>query len=288
MSNTRRFSAAKVAASAALVAASLLCGGGVARADVKMVSTTTVSGLPAGQAPPKPMAITTYYKGEMQRTENGDAVTIFDCAKDLQYVLDGKKKTYYVTSMKDAMAAAASNPFLAMVKFDTSVDLKPGDKTKEIAGKKASLYNYTAVIKMSMDGSPELAAMLPTITLQGEQWTTEDFALPANCAKMRGGQMLRSMRATLGKGAQDIADKLATMKGSPLSSKVVVTVKANADLPGVPKDPIVTTTEVTSVSEEALADALFAVPADYKKVDPPAAPGPGGFPGAGAPPPAAG
>ncbi len=274
---TRRFAVAATAA-AALFCAALPA----ARADVKIVSTVTVTGVP-GTAAPKPMTVTTYYKGDKQRTESPDNITIYDCAKDQQYVLNPQTKTYYVVSVAEAMkAATANNPFLAMVKFDTSVDLKPTDQKKEIAGKQATLYNYTATIKMTMDANPEIGAMLPTITLKGEQWTTEAVTLPANCANMRSAQMLRTMRATMGNGISQIAEKLGEMKGAPLSNKVTVTMKAQAEIPGLPKDPIVTTSEVTGVSEEALSDDLFAVPADYKKVDPPAVPTPG-LPGAGAP-----
>ena len=79
---------------------------------------------------------------------------------------------------------------------------------------------------------------------------------------------------------KDFAAKMAAIKGFPLASTLSTTIKfseaATASIGGMggmlPKNPIVITTRAKSVSTSPLDDALFAPPADYKKVEAPAAP----------------
>ena len=79
--------------------------------------------------------------------------------------------------------------------------------------------------------------------------------------------------ALAGNSLKSRSEKLATIKGTPLSSRIEVTIKpgdskaADANVLPLPKEPIVVATEVKTISEDPLDDALFAVPAGYKKVD---------------------
>jgi hypothetical protein len=260
----------------------------LARADVKIVSEVTVKGVPKAaqaQISDKTTTTTTYYKASKQRTETDKSVTITDLDADKFYTLDPVKKTYYLMSSKDMEKMAADNPMLAMIKMDTSTTVTPTDETKTIAGKMAKKYAYTTVMKMGMDGADEsISAMLPTITISGEQWTTEEIALPVDFRKVAQSSFMRSMPAMMAKGIKDMVDKMAEIKGLPLSNIITVTVKASASAPpqaaaAFPKDPIVTTTEVKTITEGPLDDALFTVPADYKEVKAPATAMPG-VPGA--------
>jgi hypothetical protein len=69
-----------------------------------------------------------------------------------------------------------------------------------------------------------------------------------------------------------LAEKIATIKGTPLSSRIEVIIKPgdgkapDVNVLPIPKDPIIVVNEVKSISEDPLADSLFTVPADYKKV----------------------
>jgi len=125
---------------------------------------------------------------------------------------------------------------------------------------------------------------MPTVEMTGEQWTTDAIPFSANCAKMRAANMSKKMPPLMLKGMKTLVDKMGVITGLPLSSKVTVNIKlpaAAAGLPGAPSGPITTTNEVTEVSDAPLADELFAVPADYKKVDAPkpaatGGPAPGG------------
>lgn len=259
-----------------------------ASADVKIVSEVTMKGLPeqAKTMQPgidKPVTTMTLYKGDKQRTEAGGTITIYDCAADKLYTLDTTKKTYTVSSVGNALNAVADNPFLAMMKFETKAFVKPGTERKTIAGKAAKSYIYTAILKMSMEGGdPSISAMMPTITMKGIQWTTDAVTLPANCAKMLQSQFARRVPPFLASGMKPLMDQMATIKGTPLSNQVTVSFIVSAaagGLPGMPKEPIITTTEVKSVSEEPLDESLFTVPADYTLVE-------AAQPGTPAPPPA--
>jgi hypothetical protein len=70
-----------------------------------------------------------------------------------------------------------------------------------------------------------------------------------------------------------LVEKIATIKGTPLSSRIEVIIKPgdgkapDVNVLPIPKDPIIVVNEVKSISEDPLAaDSLFTVPADYKKV----------------------
>jgi hypothetical protein len=259
---------ARTAAIASLAVASAV--GAPARADVKIVSEVNVSGLPAAAAAQMkgafPQTVTVYYKGEKMRTETAGspAVTIYDCTADKLYTLDTAKKTYTVASVKGMLDAA--NPMMAMMKFDTTANVKPGGASKVIAGQPAKNYTYMATIKMGMEGaSPDMAGMFPTMTMRGEQWTTDAITLPANCQRMMASSFARTAGPML-KGMKPLIDQMATIKGAPLSSRMTMTLASKQPLPGLPTEPIVTTNETKSISQATLDDALFTVPAGYKEV----------------------
>lgn len=267
--------------------------GGVARADVKIVSQATVKGLPAqaqAQMPDlgKPYTVTTYYKGDKQRVENDSdkSVTISDFKDGKLYTLNPSKKTYYVTNFADLGKQLEGIPLTTTL---TKAEVTSGTETKTIAGKSAHPYHFSAVMKMSLDNlDPSLSSMLPTITMDGDQWTTEAVTLPISYQTLSRTAFQRGMPAMMGQSLKGLMDKMATIKGTPLSRTFTVrfvlsdAAKSSPIAQYMPKDPIVTTEEVTSVSEDPISDALFTPPADYKEVPAPTAPT-GGSPFGGAP-----
>ena len=89
----------------------------------------------------------------------------------------------------------------------------------------------------------------------------------------------------LGAFLKPLTEKMAKAKGFPMASRVSVTLprlrrrRAEAGDAQPPAGdaaslaaPVVVTTEVRSITEDALDEALFAVPAEYRKVDPRARP----------------
>jgi hypothetical protein len=248
-----------------------------AQADVKVVSEVTVKGAPAvakDKLPDKSIT-TSYYKGDKQRVETGKSITISDLTNGKTYTLDPIKKTFTVFSLADLDKTMGDNPFLQMLKVETQTTVTPGTATKTIAGKNAKQFSYTTNFKMSMEGSDDqtaaIAQMLPTITITGEQWTSDDVKFPLDYQKIAQSNFARNVPPMMAKGMKEMVDKLAAIKGFPLSSVVTVSFILPPNAPAtlaanIPKDPIVTTTEVKTISEESLDDSLFVVPTDYKEV----------------------
>jgi hypothetical protein len=257
-------------------------------ADLKVVQEVTIKGMPeaAKQGNPdieKPQTTTTYYKGDRVRSEQKAGVTITDYKEDKMWTLDTKKKTFYVTKISEAMNAAANNPMMEMFKMDIKADVKPGTETKEILGRSAKNVNYSATFLFSMkDGSESpLLAMMPTITIKGEQWVTDSIKVPGDPKQMLQRMNMRGPMAMFGGSMKEFVEKMASIPGYPLMNNMTMEFVFPPSAPPQATQmfgdkPMMTMVEVKSVSEDALDDALFTVPEDYKEVK---APQPG-FPGA--------
>ena len=250
--------------------AAVFFAGTAARADVKIVSELNVTGLPQSQTRQKfPQSVTTFYKGDKSRTELGNKVTIYDAATDKLYTLDPANKTY--TAMTPQEASQKGAGLLALLKVDVTADVKEGETIKTIAGKQARSQTFTATIGLGFEGSP--TGSLARVKIEGEQWATDAVMLSAAAQRVAAAGFAQSL-GPLVQNAKPLTDKLATLKGTPLSRRVVATVTSDQELPGLPDGPVVATLDARSVSEGPLDDALFAVPADYKLAEtpPPAAP----------------
>lgn len=276
------------------VAAAVFCVGfsiSAARADVKVVSQTTVSGATpqmAAKMPAGGQTVTTYYKGSKTRTEAGSGatrqagITIYDSQANTVTTINPAQKTYTVTSL----SALAMNPMMAALDIKTTATMKPGGKTQTILGKPSKNYLWQATITMGMKpnanpggGGAAGAGKMPTgplfiMKMNGEQWTTEAVKLPSVGGKaLLPGLM--SGPARMMPGLAPLLNKLSGMKGLPLSSTVTQTFTQGAAMAGmggagagqIPKEPFVTRTQVMSISEAPLPDSLFAPPAGFRKVE---------------------
>jgi len=274
------------------VAAALVCAvvaPAAARADMTVVQKITTTGLPreaseaqGGQRgapdPSKPQTLKTLFKGDRVRTESNDAVTIFDGAAEQVYVLNPQTKRYTVLSAKQMFdEGAGGNSMLAMLQFDTVADLKETPDTKQLSGKAARRYTYTATMKPAGKGEAAgLSSILPTVTLEGEQWVAGDIATPPAYRRLAALAGFGPLSRLMGKGAAPLIDKMAALPGLPLAARETVTLKfsdpSGPFAQNAPKEPIVTQREVVSLSDKDLDAALFQVPADYVKVEAPGAP----------------
>lgn len=260
-----------------------------ARADAKIVAEITVKGQPTapgmGAAPgaaPTRQTVTTYYKGNRVRTDGNGTIMLYDAAADTLLMLDPARKTYTVNAMQKMGQQA--QPYLAMMKIDTEGSVRPGGATRNIAGLPARNYRIAMNMRMSMKRQASAAAgqmpsgPLMTMRLEGEQWASTSLKIPARAQRMMSSAMLRNMQ-TIMPGMKPLMDKMATIQGAPLSSRMTMTMTPARNMPGAPQKPMVMTTitEVRSVSQQTLPAALFAVPAGYRKVEPTAGMGtPGG------------
>lgn len=268
-------------------AAALVLGlGSLARADVKIVSLSTVKGIPeqAAQALPgsdKPSTVTTYYKGKKQRVEDSAAptFTITDFETGKVTTVNPKAKTYYTVLLADLGKELEGIPLTTSL---VKADVRSTNEKKIIGGKEARLYRYSAQLKMGLEGADSaISAMLPTITLEGEQWTTDQVALAVDFKEVAQTTVLRRIPALNKGGVGAFADKLAAIKGFPLSRlqtiKFVLSASAKESpfAQMVPKEPIETRDEIISLSEDTLPETLFLPPADYKPIAAPTATAPG-------------
>jgi hypothetical protein len=285
----------------------LALAGTAARADVKIVSEVDMGAVPfpvpaaapaAGAGNGKPLVTTSYYKGDRSRVESGGSVIIVTGKADggKTFVLDPVARTYYVQATSggagNAAALSEDSPFLSSVRIDGDLKVDSSSSvTKNIAGRVAKLYRLTGNFKIMLGGGDNGGAGFPlaNVTLNGEQWTTETLTVPTLGAAVPGAStFLNAMPPLLAKSDAKLKTQMAAIKGYPLLSAVSVTVTMPKDSPfaemaagAFPTKPITARTEVKQLSEDPLPDDLFAVPAGYKQVEPPAAPA---LPGLGTPP----
>lgn len=268
---------------AVMTMAALCAAIGAAHADLKLEQTTTVKGQEITPGATQKASTSTtktvmYYKGVKQRTESGNSVSIYDGTTDKIYLLDTKTKTYSVTSTADIMTQGGANPMADMVDFDGKADVTDTGEEKLVAGKTAHHYRYTLTITLSVkkDGPAAIAAMLPSFTLSGDQWTVVTADSEA-VNKTRATGMLSQLPPGMGKGLKPLMEKMSTIKGIPLESVQTMKITPNPSAPEemkaqFPTEPLVSDTKTLTVSETDLDDALFAVPADYKKIEAPKTP----------------
>jgi len=241
----------------AVLAGTLLCLVGAAQADVKIVSRVTVTG---GTKPANTQTVTTYYKGDMVRTETDRVISLYDSKGQTITTMDKEGKTYRVLSLKTALAAAPG--VLSRLRFKTTADMHPQEETAVIAGLPARKYLGRATFAMSVAGVPGNAA--PPTVMEIEQWATEAVSLPSGSIGMTNPFLRLAGPLQQMKGMEPLVQAMSKVKGTPLSNRFTITV-GSAD--GASKGPVVTDNEVESVSSEPLAPALFKVPEGFTKVE---------------------
>jgi hypothetical protein len=290
-----------LAATAAMIAALAAVATSPARADVTVVTETTVTGLPAaaramiGSRLPesgKPTTTTTYYKGDKQRIESDDAIALYDSATDTLITLNPGDKTYTRRKLTEVMNRFRSGVLHTYLKVDTKTNqFQASPDTKPIAGQTAREVTYALGVHEYPDPSIGDALPIPdaTIDCKGEWWYADSLPVPATLGPaQRTGFLLNFMLSgvgalMMGNGLDSIADQIAALHALPLSSRMEFTFtpkdKQAAAESGIPAldAPIVVVNEAKSISTDPLADSLFTIPADYtpaeRKPAPSAAPG---------------
>ncbi|MFM7320658.1 MAG: hypothetical protein ACKO5K_03915 [Armatimonadota bacterium] len=207
-------------------------------------------------------------------------MTIVDSAKGTITNLDTKKRTYTVEKADSGNPAMAQ--FAEFMEIQVDGAIAPTELSKEIAGRTARKYAGTVTIKVSIkEGSPLPIPAgdgpLMTISMETESWTIEGLSVDAQALSRSLPPMVQGM-AKMMPGFDGFRKKMEAMKGFPVQSVQKISFKSGLPLPGLPEKPMTAKSELVSLSEDALPDSLFAVPAGYKKVEPelPAFPGFGG------------
>lgn len=247
----------KLLATLHLCASAIILSASIASADLKLVSTVTVTG---GKRGAQSQKTTTCYKGDMVRTETERTISLFDAKAQTVITVNKEDKTYRVLSLKSAFAAAPG--MLSRLTFKTTAEMTPQEETAVIAGFPARKYLGKATFAMSMTGVP--GSTPNETTMEIEQWATEAIAVPAGALQMtnpflRLAGPLRNM-----KGMEPLMNAMAEVKGTPLSNKFTITTGGPA---GAANGPVVTTNVVESVSTDPLDPALFRVPKGFTKAE---------------------
>lgn len=234
----------KAAARSLLVGLSL-SSGALALADVKIVSHINSSMM--GQNRP-PVSVTTYYKGDYMRSDVRDITTIFDSKSGKAMIVDAKRKEY--AELGDDSSSQMT--ITAKASVSTTTD------HKTIAGHDANRYRASIQMVISQQG------MTQNMDMQMDMWAATDLKTPFEPAHLV--QSLAGMlRGADIQGMEDFTKEMSKVSGFPLEQLITVTV---AGMPtGATSGPMMTFDSVAdSIDESPLADSLFQVPSDYKKV----------------------
>jgi hypothetical protein len=236
--------------------AALLClAAGAAHADLTLVSEVTRT--TNGRTAPA-QKLVTYFKGGRLRSDSGSVVTLYDTAAKRIIRVDRARKTYMVLAQKPSRPVGG----LARLQFKTTASVKPGRKTRVIAGKTARNYLADASLQLQLPGFPGGEA--PTTRMQIEQWTTEAVSVPAETRRVLA-LASTGISGSLAAGMKPLSDALGKVRGLPLSSKVTL----HSTRPGAVGGSVTSLTEVRSIKTGVLSEDLFRVPKGYRKVNPP-------------------
>lgn len=253
-------------------------------ADLKVEYEVTIKGIPTVPGAPaatpkdaeKPLAMTSYYKGDMVRMDYADTSSVTDFKAGTVTTYNLKSKTFYVTKNVDGSipgADAGQMAMLSSLKAEVKGDVKPGGANKELVGKGVKNYLYNATIKLTVPedaGFPVPAEMLPTLVFKGENWVTEAVQPPAHYSANLPGLPGAGMMSMFGDGMKEFVGKLQAIPGFPLKTVLTIeTILSPSALAfigdGQAPQPMTISTEVKSLSEAPLEDSLFGPRAGFKE-----------------------
>ena len=267
-------------AAAAAVGAAAFWGAGIARADMTVRQTVTISGdtQPAdgkkASSKRETYTKTVYYKGGKQRTESGDSVTLSTAGSDKLIVLDTTQHTYYELAILPS-APDAARQFGDLISFVGTPSVTDTGEERQIAGKTAHHYKFSIALAPTMkdpNAPPTVTAIYPTLAVSADEWVVPDSS--GASARGDGIAMVRRLPADHALGMKPLLEKMAAVKGVAIAATQTFTVLLSPNAPDdvraqMPKEPFAAESRADSVSDAPLKDDLFTVPEGYKKVAPP-------------------
>jgi hypothetical protein len=252
-------------------------------ADVTITTTTTMEGGMAAMAGGMSPTIVTRIKGTKSRTDvemgSNTVATLLDLATKQAIILRPDQKTAHVV---DPAAVAASAPSdIPMPKIATTV--KPTGQTRNIEGTKCDEYAISMKMDMSsMAGGgkmpPEAAAILKDVRMnmtgsvcvaKDGPGSSEYQAFQSGAAKLALGA-LSAGNPGMPSGMEQLITGFTEAPGIPYHTELTMAIEGSGQIVEIMKQmgQMKIISRVKSVSTEALADALFTVPADYKVIKP--------------------
>ena len=206
--------------------------------DLTIIS--TVTGGKGG-----PTTATQYISADKLLSSDGRNDTIMDLASGRMIVVDHKKKTYQETSLEEMRQHFAEleslledNPMMAaMLGSATTVDVKKGSGTRQVAGYTCDHYQMTIGAKF-----------------QVELWAARGLQAPAQYHDAQ--KMVYAAMGPMASRFNKLYEEMKKIDGVPLVTKIdtrVVGLKINS------------VSEATEVRKGPIPPETFAPPAGYKK-----------------------
>jgi hypothetical protein len=239
----------------------------VSAQDLTIVSKATHDGEP-------PVTTVSYISSDHVRISQGDGKeSIVDFKTGQITTLDGKKKTYYVTTRADMDALSArlqeqmNSPEMKKAQQEMK-DLTP-EQQKQMDSAMGGMF---AVDVRDLGTARKIAGYTCenwTMTLgqfsRTEECLTNELRFPPQAWEMYRAfaDNMKTMMAALGPMAKNMAkmqEQFKKMKGYPLANTSTVEIMGHKS---------VTTSEVTEVKQGPIPASAWEVPAGYTKVDNP-------------------
>jgi len=243
-----------------LIAIALVSGCKPAQADLKAVVKVSVEGAARAGSPGGGM-VTIYQSGSKLRVERDGTARVLLIDGDKRYVLDTEAKTYYIPRPKEPKAEGGA---------EKDIKITKSSETKTISSISTTRHDLNGQIKVQGGGAGGgrsgrfgnrggFGGGGLSFKVEGVLWVAPD--LP----KIE----LRDLMGEQG-AASGIALNQVSFDGLVLAGDIKVTPPAMlAQRIGV----ISVTFEAQSIEQKPHPAALFLLPTDYRKVDPPASPG---------------
>lgn len=254
---------------AVLTAAVALAFATAASADVTIKQNVSGKGMGMQQG----MVTTSYIKGLKMRSDTllGDTTRtmVFDVENQKMYMFDSKKKEADVFDMQ----AFGGDISKSVDVSQTKASFKPTGQTKQIAGKSATGYEI-AILMPAMIGGEK--GMKVDVNLSGPIWIVKGAPGSADFSRFYKGAVEKGfifMDPRAAKGAPGQAKAMAEMYrqvadvgGVPYETEMNVKMGGDGPMAAMmaKMGGMSMTSTVESIETAALADALFAPPAEYK------------------------
>jgi hypothetical protein len=212
----------------------------------------------------------TYIKGTRMRIElvQGDqsSVTLYDLPGGTIAELDAKKKR---AQMHD-LAALSATLEKKYPRQGVTVRVTPTGATQAIAALPCEAYDFAVSVPMAKDGEPALtltgAACIAATAPGADDYRT--FARAAGERDLVIGYVSDNLiLLAVTRGQTELYRALSAMPGVPYLVDMTIGIDGQGMLAGMLRKTVsgTSTATVTSVASAPLADALFAVPDDWKR-----------------------
>ena len=248
------------------------------RADVTIVTTTTMEGPAAAMMGGQMPKLTQRIKGMKSRTDievmGQTMIAITDLAEKRVVLLQSQTKTGQIITPQTAAAGSSALP-----KLDADISFKPTGKAQPIDGVPCDEYTFTiklAMAEMAGKGQmpPEAAAMMKEVymVMQGAMWVGKKAPGAAELMAFNKAALASNLVAAMSgmkPGESGGMDKLmaatASAPGVPYLTEMTMTFEGTGPIVDQMKQmgPMKMIQKAASVSTEAIGEDVFRVPEGY-------------------------